>query len=140
MHVVFMPYGIKNAVDHLLADMQAEKFPMHYKDEKGIKRVIHVQGSLRILPFGFYEYIFPETAMDLVLTTLDFQTKVYPMYKHLSSIFAIMRKFLKTEKIPKFKTERKLLWIRDFVSILPLGIRRDQLNWKDPRGNTHERL
>jgi len=114
MHAVFMLYGIKQAVDHLLMDMQAQKFLL--KTSKGDH---WVQGSLRLLPFGIYEYVFPKESKDLVLTTLNFNNPSYPQYKQIRPILSMIRKALKIKRTPKFDDKHKLLWTKDHVSIIP---------------------
>lgn len=129
MHVIFIPYGIKQEVDHFLMDLQAQKFQIPMTDPQGNKQVIWMQGSLRILPFGIYDYVFPKENMDIVLTTLKFnRQKGYDgndRYNLGAFRFWAIRKFLKVEKIPKFKTDKKLLWYMDFTEILPIGIKYD---------------
>ena len=143
MHAVFIPYGIKQSMDHLFMDMQAQKFlmPMYKGKEKG---QIYVQGSLRLLPFGVYEYVFPKEHKDAVLTTLGFDKKNYPQYKYKTlPIVSILRKILSCKKIPKFNTDNKYLWVREHVSLIPVGIREDGeiLEQKgEYAGFTHEAL
>lgn len=138
MHAIFIPYGIKSAVEHLMMDMQAQKFKMPIYDKKG-KQVSEawIQGSLRILPFGIWEYIFPKESMDVVLTTLDFPlgskkdaTGGYAALYTIKgkAILNMIRKALGAKKEPKnFKKEHKLIWIRDNVAIIPIGIREDAM-------------
>jgi len=113
--------------------MCAQKLTMRmYKDgEKDIHQPIECQ--VRILPAGLYEFIFPKEHMDVVLTSLRFHEE--PPYnaggefKLLGMKFRpmkIVRKVLNLEEPPKFKTDKKLLWMDTFVSIIPIGIRHDR--------------
>ena len=123
MHVAFIPYGIKSAIDHFLMDMQAQKhqFRMYKEGKKDLS--IWLQGSVRILPFGIYEYVFPKEDLDMVLTTLRFNKPVpYGMGGMKSGM---IRKLLNLKKVGNFKTDKKFLWVMDNVSIIPLGIRED---------------
>jgi len=121
MHAVFIPYGKRSEVELLLRDMDAQK---HYipmwkgKEKKGI----WIQSQVRLLPFGVYEYIFPKEDMDVVLTTLKFDLDNYNLGK--LKLFAL-KKALNIQKIPEFKKDRKYLWIKENVNIIPLGIRED---------------
>jgi hypothetical protein len=124
MHAIFIPYGKRSEVELLLRDMEAQKH--WYKFTKGKKTMlVPMQGSVRILPFGFMEYVFPKEDMDMVLTTLSFDSNNKPRYMPGSFKLSIFRKFLKAEEIPEFKKDKKYLWIRANVSIIPIGIRED---------------
>jgi len=121
MHAVFIPYGKRSEVELLLRDMDAQKhyIPM-WKGKK--KKGIWIQSQVRLLPFGVYEYIFPKEDMDIVLTTLKFNEVKYDLGIIKTTL---IKKALKVKKIPEFKKERKYLWIKDNVNIIPLGIRED---------------
>lgn len=144
-----MLYGRKQSIDHMLMDLQSQKFrfPMHSPDGKKTE-TIWVQGSLRILPGGIYDYVFTKEDMDLVLTTLNFhlKEKPYDLDKKIMGIspFKILKDFLKIEDIPKFKTDKTLIWYKDGVSIIPIGIRHDkdltEQNNEQYRGWTHEAI
>lgn len=131
MHAIFIPYGIKDCVDIMMRDMQSQKFqlPIHSPDGKETK-MQWIQGSLRILPFGVMEYVFPKESMDLVLTTLRLQGCVnggrFERTSYVSPFkLNMIRKMIKAEPIPKFKTDQQLIWMMENVSIIPIGIRKD---------------
>lgn len=120
-HVSFIPYGKRELVEKLLRDMEATKhyLPMTKKKKKA---GIWIDGQVRLMPLGIVEYICPKEDLDKVLTTLEFGNKVsYGM----GTQAAIFRKLLKYKKIPKFSDEKKILWNREYVSIIPIGIRED---------------
>ena len=52
MHAVFMLYGLKSKVDHLMMDMSAQKFQLKLTQEGEEDKFICIQGHIRILPFG----------------------------------------------------------------------------------------
>lgn len=123
-----MLYGIKHAVEHMLMDMQAQKFQLRIYKEGAKDHHIWMQGSLRLLPFGFYDYQFPKEDRDLVLTTLNFQNP--PPYNLSKSILGLkplelFKKFLEIKDIPEFKTDKKLIWITNNVAMIPIGIKED---------------
>lgn len=136
MHFAFIPYGKREEVELLLRDMSAQKHKLKmWKDE-----VIHnvwIQGQIRILPLGVYEYVFPREDLDAVLWTLDATENRYQLTK---TIFSMFRKFLKLEKIPQFKKDNQYLWIKDNVNIIPLGIRKDVDILDNINGFTHEAI
>ena len=144
MHVIFMLYGIKSAVEHLMMDMQAQKFQFKFYKGKKVMKEITIQGSLRLLPFGIYEYVFPKEYLNLVMTTLDFHIEDQ-RYKIPKAALAILRKMLRAKKIPDFKPEAKLPFIREHVAIIPIGIREDEDitqpdNMPEVGGWTHESI
>jgi hypothetical protein len=121
MHLSFIPYGKRECVERLLRDMEAQKheLPM-FKDDK--KKIIYIDGQIRVCPFGVYEYVFPKEDFNLVANTLGFNQKTpYSMGKAIT----LLRAFMKYKKCPKFEGGRRYLWTRDHVSILPIGMRED---------------
>lgn len=126
MHVIFMPYGHKQSVDHLMMDMQAQKFklPLSFTFGKE-KKEIWIQGNLRLCPFGIWEYCFPKEYKDIVLTTLNFHQHNNKDRYNIGKYLFLIRKILRAEKIKDFDKKDKLLWIKDNVEIIPIGIRED---------------
>lgn len=140
MHAIFMLYGKKEKVERLVRDMSAQKHFLaatHPKDPKA--KGIYIEGQVRLLPFGVYEYVFPKEDRDLVLTTLNFHQKEGDRYQLGIRLFAT-RKMFKAEKIPKFNTDKKLLWLTENVEIIPIGVRYDLDNYTDENGWTHEAI
>lgn len=139
MHAIFFPYGTRQEVEVLLRDMEAQKFkwPM-WKGEK--KKVEWICGRIRQLPFGFYEYIFPQEYANDVLTTLGFVGDRYNV-GHFKQ--AILRKMTRCKPIPEFEKKKAYLWIQDYVNVLLLGIREDVITHDISgkfKGWTHEAL
>lgn len=125
MHVAFIPYGIKQAVDHLFMDMQAQKFQLRIYKEGEKDKYIWMQGQLRILPFGICEYVFPKEMKDLVLTSLDCDKIHGSISQKMKMGISTIRKMLNLKEIPEFKKDKSLIWIKEFVSIIPVGMKED---------------
>jgi len=140
MHFSFIAYGSRREVELLLRDMESQKHKLIMRKGKE-EKYIWAQGQVRLLPGGIYEYLFPKESKDIVLSTLRegdedaYDLKLWP--------FAIIRRMLRLKKIPKFNTENKYLWLKDNVSIIPIGIREDG-ELTEPsgvyKGWTHEAL
>ena len=121
MHIAFIPYGKISEVDLLIRDMSAQKhkLPMTKGSEK---KVIWIESQIRVLPFGIYEYICPKEDMDIVLTTLKTRVNRY----NLSNFrWGMLRKILQLEKVPKFETKEKYLWLMQHVGMMVVGVRYD---------------
>ena len=124
MHFIFIAYGKRSEVELLFRDMEAQKHQLKlYKGKK--TKTIWMQGQVRLLPFGVYEYICPKEDADIVLHTLDFTQDRYSLGKLK---LGVLRKLIKCEKIPKYKTDHHYLWIKENVTIIPLGIRKDLMH------------
>jgi len=134
MHVCFIPYGKKEWVDIFLRDIAAQKLPMRIYKKGEEDQQVMIECQLRVLPFGFYEFVFPKEHLDVVLTSFKFHKPSYNdlltkdlkllglKFKPLDKI----RKILKLQEAPKkFKTDKTLFWNDVFVSIIPVGIRYD---------------
>ena len=134
MHFIFIPYGCRQEVEVLLRDMEAQKFFMPFKEGGGT----YVNGRIRILPFGIYEYIAPKEFADLIMHTLDFDTNRYGVSR---IILMSLGKMIKCEQVPKYKKDQHYLWIRENVNIIPIGVRFDKEDFFDDLLNkTHEAL
>jgi len=120
-----MPYGRLECVEETLNDIKAQKYqyPLISPDGKE-KAYIWMKGQLRVLPFGFYEHIFPREQLDVVLSTL-IDKRTEGRYNLSKAKLSIIRKALHAKKIPEFKTDRKLIWTMDNVHMIVLGIRED---------------
>lgn len=156
MHVAFIPYGDRHAVENLLRDMEAQTFKMPFKiNDPNVAPLVsndelktphhgytYNRGSIRYAPFGIVEYVFPENGKDHVLSTLGFGQDSH--YVHLGwkleVVTRMLRKFMKLEKAPEFNNKLKLLWNMNNVNVIPLGVRYDDMEWKDPNGTIHEAL
>ena len=130
MHALFIPYGKRSEVELLLRDMEAQKHKLLLTKGKQ-KKVLWIQGQVRLLPFGIYEYIFPKPDMNVVLTTLGFKKDRYALG---NLKLAFLRKAVGAEKIPKFKEGTKYLWVIENVNIIPLGVRYDAEDYIDDEG------
>jgi len=124
MHAVFALYGKIEEVEILLRDMRAQKH--YYKFSKGNENIlVPMEGSVRLLPGGFYEYVFPKEDLNLVLTTLRFHEPSHYASTIPKIYLKLLKKMLRLKEIPKFNTEKKYLWIMQNIGIIPLGIRED---------------
>ena len=122
MHIIFIPYGKRSEVELLLRDMDAQKHKLKMWKGKKVKK-IWMQGQVRLLPFGVYEYVCPKEDGDTVMNTLGFKNE--HGYKLRVMILGILRKMIKADKIPEYKEDHHYLWIKENVAIIPLGVRED---------------
>ena len=141
-----MPYGMKDWVDKLIRDMQAQKHCLKLKKEGQPDGAIWIESQIRYLPFGIYEYIFPREDLDLVLTTLleaNYNPKD-PPYKGIGTWkVGIIRKMINAKPLPEFKRDKGFLWTKQHVGVIPIGIREDDEIAEvtgDYAGWTHERI
>lgn len=149
-----MPYGRWEWVNMFLNDLRAQKLTLrlHRKNpETGKEEEQHIYTNcqIRMLPGGLYEYIFPKEHMNVVLTGLGFHLKDgghsdFDINKEFS-IFGFkikpidyLKKFLRIEDIPEFKSDKELLWDKFFVSIIPIGIRYEQGEVMERAGSPYE--
>lgn len=125
MHVSFIPYGHRQWLEWALREMEAMKFPatLWKKDKRvkgGVKKKwVWLQGCIRILPGGIYEYVFPKEGRDYVLKTLNFDDKAPYIGK---TKIAIIRKAIGHKKVKPFnESAKKLNWKLHHVSFVPIG-------------------
>lgn len=136
MHIVFIAYGKRNEVEWMLRDMEAQKHPWPmWKGKK--KQSIWIQGQVRVLPLGIYEYVFPREDKDKVLNTLIKSGNYDKILGKLKLLF--IKKIYKLKEIPEFKKDFKYLWITENVGIIPIGIHED-VDLTNKEGWTHEAI
>ena len=139
---MFIPYGKRSEVELLLRDMEAQKHALTCTADDGRKEQVHIQGNLRQLPLGVYDYIFPRENLDWVLNSLRHGAQYDTYFPEWLRV--AFRKILKCAK-PKQTTNAKetFLWIKDHVHIIVLGVK-DDTNLKEKEGKyagwTHEAL
>lgn len=133
MHFIFMPYGKRSEVELLLRDMEAQKHFLKFEEGGGT----YIQGQVRFLPFGVMEYVFPKEDKDLVLHTLIDESDRYSLGKF---VLTFIRKMIKCDAIPEYKKDKQLLWIKDNVNIIPIGVREDNNIFDNLVNKTHEAI
>jgi len=136
MHFIFIPYGKKEAVEKLIRDMSSQKHQWKLTNPETKKEVKHwIEGQVRILPFGIYEYVCPFDDKDLVMNTLNFNQKEGDRYNLGKTKFFFLRKLVKAESIPeKIDSSQKYLWLTENVEIIPIGVRYDKMDYIQPFG------
>ena len=121
MHVSFIPYGKRECVEKFLRELEAQKHELRmYKGDE--EKSIFIDAQVRVCPFGIYEYVFPKEDIDIVLNTLGFSEKA--PYR-LGAKATILRKLFGYKKAPNFNKEKTYMWIKEHVSIIPIGIKED---------------
>ncbi len=124
MHFAFIPYGALTEIDRLEQEMQVQKFMLRMHKDGEKDKGVYINGQIRLLPFGVYEYVFPKEYLGLVLNTLC-NNKEPNRYNVPNFFRAMFRKVLKLKPIPKYQKDQRLIWTTENVSILALGIRED---------------
>ena len=153
MHAIFMPYGKVEWVENFLNDIRAHKSYIKATCEGKEDIKFLTQYQLRILPFGFYEVVFPREDLDIVLTTLNFPhaNNVYSdRYQIPEFAMKQVRKILHCELAPTdYKRDTAFPWVRGIdlkhqeAYVLPIGIRKDldiTETKEEFKGYTHEAI
>jgi hypothetical protein len=143
MHISFIPYGERSLVEKLLREMEAQKHLMPMTKGKK-KKGAWIQGSIRELPFGVKEYVFPKGSLDMVLRTFSAGESGEHGVAFKKLVYPFLRKFLKLKPIPEYEKKGEIfLWSKIFVTTVVLGIREDGEVvgiYVDDKGWTHEAL
>jgi len=131
MHAVFIPYGIKNNIDMFLNDLNYSKLPLKiWKGDE--EKYILMQTQIRVLPFGFVEFVFPREYKNQVLTALRFKKgEKYGKRDLNKSIMGIkplnlIRKVLDLEPIPEFEEKEGFPLLDLQMGLIPIGVRYDK--------------
>lgn len=149
MHAIFMPYGKIEWVEVFLNDIKAQKGNIKITSPDGKETNFITQFQLRVLPFGFYEVVFPREYLNMVLATLNFPHKdnVYSDRYQIPKFFMKkIREALHCVEAPtEFNRTEAFYWVKGIdlshqdVFIMPIGIREDKdITEKD--GTVHEAI
>lgn len=134
MHLYVIMRGIKNNVDNLINDLQAQFFP--YEVKKGKDKGIY-QAQFAVRPIQLYEFVFPEDALPVVQKTLwNNQDGYYPTEDNwkIKKMMQFLRKVLGASKMPPIPKDALPRPLRNFdVAIQPVGIKKDKFNEEQGR-------
>jgi len=136
MHLTFIPYGGRQFVETLLRDMEAQKFMLKMSKAGEPDKAIWINGVVRLLPMGVYDYIFPKEYRDVVLHTLV-HGKEPNRFKVPKVITEMFRLGLKLKSLPKEHGKERLLWQSEHVHIIAIGLREDSII-TEPKGKEYE--
>jgi hypothetical protein len=146
MHLVFIPYGIKNMVDFVMEDLNHKYLPLRLYKEGQPDQYVLTQVQIRVIPFGMYELVFPKEFMDEVFSALKIDDEIQyssELKKKFLGITPIklIRKMLRLKPIPEYKKVSypnfPMPEYKMFVPIIPLGIREDS-EITEPKGSKFE--
>lgn len=124
MHLGFIIYGERRAVEKALREMEAQKHPLICwdKKDKDKRTIVWIEGQVRQLPFGIYEYNFPKESLEQVLNTIGLKDGYYvkEIYKK------IIRKVLGYKKQKEGEEGAPhYLWQTENTLISMIGIKED---------------
>ena len=134
MDVFFISRGMNEQVDKWKKYMETWMMPLPYK-QNGEEKNIWYQGNLK--PIQLWSYTFPRAQKDFVLSTLAFADKTSNI-GWLNKYTYPLRKLLKCEPIGEFKKVDPRYVAKEFVQLLPIGIREDLQDKEFPDGVTRE--
>jgi len=146
MHLVFMPYGIKNMLDFVIEDLNHKYLPLRLYKEGEEDKYLLTQTQIRMLPFGLYELVFPKEFMNEVFSALKIDDNI-PYKSELNKKFMgftpikLLQKFLKLKPIPEYKQVKHpnfpIPEFKTYVPFIPIGIREDS-GMTEPKGSKFE--
>jgi hypothetical protein len=132
MHLIFGIRGIMHQTEMFKMFLQTQMWKWKRLNvATGKEEVIQVQGALREVMFGFYEYIFPEECVDEVLTCLEIDDKARaPWWFGVGNMKMFMlRRMIGNGiyKIPKYKRVTTNRYIeKRGIAIYPIGLKKDK--------------
>jgi hypothetical protein len=133
MHLAFLIYGERRAVEKTLREMEAQKYKLALK-EGGF---VWLEGQVRELPFGIKEIIFPKEYKDAVLSTIGKEAEGHYIGDFKKTL---LRNLVGYKKIKKFNIVNPFLWQTENTAIITLGIKEDGEIYDEKLKKTHEAL
>lgn len=92
MHLYTISRGIKENVDRAIRDLQAQYFMMNNEGKQ-------VLTQFQVRPIQLWEFVFAKEHLETVLSTIIYRGN--NDFCGINPKFAMLRKMLKLEKIPK---------------------------------------
>ena len=127
MDVIFISRGRNTEVKRMIMWLETWMHPFPIIDEKGKKMMLSNQGGLK--PIQLWSYTYPKEEKELVLSTMGFagEGSNIGWLQGLSQM-GILRKALKLKPIPEFKKVDTKYIAKEFVQLMPIGIKEDLEN------------
>ena len=139
MEVFFMSRGMNEQVEKWKKYMETWMLPYPYIDPKGNKKSIWYQCNLK--PIQLWGLTFPHEQKDLVISSLGFADETSNIgWLHGSPQLSILRKLLKVKPIGSYNKVQPRYIGKEFVQLMPIGIREDEREHKYPDGMVREFL
>lgn len=125
MHLVFIPYGDRRQIEKLFIAFEKQMFMMPLNNKDGVDaKFTVIGGSIRYLPFGIIEFIFPKSYKDVICSTLEVNKKDC-RYHVPEFLLKIARKYLRIKKAD-YQESKKYKWDYESIEIIHIGIREDR--------------
>ena len=139
MEVFFISRGMNEQVEKWKKYMECWWLPLPYKDKDGKDGVLGYQCNLK--PIQLWGFTFPFAQKDFVLSTLNMADKTSNIgWLHDLGATSMLRKALKAQPIGDYKKVPPYYIGKEFVQLMPIGIREDEREHKFPNGIIREFL
>jgi len=131
--IVFLR-GEYRLVDRFVEELSAKYLPFTYQKHdgkdfiEGTKQEYTIPVSVRYLPLGAWEIVFPIEHTDLVLTTVLGKKGTNSSFEWINKYLWPLRKAMGLGRIPDYKDELKLPISDDGVHVIPIGFKKDEIN------------
>ena len=136
--VVFLR-GDYRTVNQFIEELSAKYLSFTYQKADALGKFIpntkenyHIRISVRYVPLGAFEIVFPKEHTDLVLTTVLGKKGSLDDWKWLDKWMWPMRKAMHLDKIPDYVDDKKMPVFNEGVHVIPIGFKEDVIN---PYGN-----
>ena len=127
--------GDRRAVNQFLDELQSKYLSFKYEKAdvygnfiKGTEEKYYIPISIRYLPLGMWEIVFPEEHKDIVLTTILNKNYIENKILWLDKYLFFLRRGLKIEKIPDFNKSKFMPIFKNGVDVIPIGYKKDIIN------------
>ena len=139
MEVFFISRGMNQEVEKWKKYLETWMLPLPYVDKDGNKKVYGYQCNLK--PIQLWGLTFPYAQKDFVLSSLNMADETSNIgWLHNLGATSMLRKALKCEPIGEFKKIQPHYIAKEFVQLMPIGIREDERKHKYPDGSVREFL
>lgn len=128
MEVFFISRGMNEQVEKWKKHMETLYLPLPIKDKDG--KVVNIGYQCNLKPIQLWGYTFPREQQDLVLSSLNMADETSNIgWLHNLTHTTLLRKALKCEPIPKFNKVTPKYLGKEFVQLMPIGIKEDEYRY-----------
>ena len=132
MHLYVLTRGILSATKQWENDLNAQYLPFEVL-EKGKNKPTKYLAQLAVRPVNLYEIVFPEESLQTVLGMVKPEMSKGVAGK-FSGFIKMFSRMLGLKKIPKY--EQTVPPSGAGVSVIGLGLKKDQMNWVKKDANS----
>ena len=128
MHLYLLARGLVNHMKEWASELGHQYVPLEIKDKDG-KVIKNIWAQVQVRKVELYEVVFPKNSEAAVMGMVN--PSEYKVFGKYSNPIKRLTKWMGLKKcLPKDKWKMPGIALNRFISVMPLGTKPDEENWK----------